>query len=142
MFHTMARYQQKLEREQLIMANFVDIGTDLFVMAAVLSYADALLPTVEHKAELQQLVDLFCTDAQARVKANLKAVTKNHNRKYSDVSKEVMAGKFDWICTGIYTDVPPGYQKFMNESINAFEAKRGIKIDAPAEALEPEAAKV
>ena len=137
MFHTMARFQQKLEREQLIMANFVDIGTDLFVMAAVLSYADALLPTVEHKAELQQLVDLFCTDAEDRVKANLKAVTRNHNRKYSDVSKDAMDGKFDWICTGIYTDVPPGYQKYMNESINAFEAKRGIK-SAADEALEPE----
>jgi alkylation response protein AidB-like acyl-CoA dehydrogenase len=137
MFHTMARYQQKLEREQLIMANFVDIGTDLFVMACVLSYADALLSTVEHKAELQQLVDLFCTDAQERVKANLKAVTKNHNRKYSDVSKDAMDGKFDWICTGIYTNVPPGYQKYMNESINAFEAKRGIK-SAADEALEPE----
>ncbi len=137
MFHTMARYQQKLEREQLIMANFVDIGTDLFVMAAVLSYADALLPTVEHKAELQQLVDLFCTDAEERVKANLKAVTRNHNRKYSDVSRDAMDGKFDWICTGIYTDVPPGYQKFMNESIDAFEARRGQK-SAADEALEPE----
>ncbi len=137
MFHTMARYRQKLEREQLIMANFVDIGTDLFVMAAVLSYADALLPTVEHKAELQQLVDLFCTDAEARVKANLKAVTRNHNRKYSDVSKDAMDGKFDWICSGIYTDVPPGYQKYMNESINAFEARRGTK-SAADEAMEPE----
>jgi hypothetical protein len=138
MFHSMARYQQKLEREQLIMANFVDIGTDLFVMAAVLSYADALLPTVAHKAELQQLVDLFCTDARDRVKANLKAVTHHHNNKYSHVSNDVMAGKFDWICTGIYTDVPPGYKKFMNESIDAFEARRRSSSteDAP---LEPEA---
>lgn len=139
MFHSMARYQQKLEREQLIMANFVDIGTDLFVMAAVLSYADALLPTVEHKEELQQLVDLFCTDAQDRVRANLKAVTKNHNNKYSKISRDAMDGKFDWICSGIYTDVPPGYQKFMNESINAFEAKRGKQSPAD-EVLEPEAA--
>jgi alkylation response protein AidB-like acyl-CoA dehydrogenase len=128
MFHTMAKYQQKLEREQLILANFVDMGTDLFTMAAVLSYTDALLPTVENKAELQQLVDLFCTDARDRVKANLKAVKKNHNSMYSKISKEAMAGKFDWLCTGIYTDVPPGYKKLMNQSIDAFEAKHGKKI--------------
>ena len=139
MFHSMAKYQQRLEREQLIMANFVDVGTDLFVMAAVLSYADALLETVEHKAELQQLVDLFCSDARDRVKANLKAVGKNHNSLYSRVSKDAMDGKFDWICTDIYTETPQGYLKYMNESIDAFEAKHGKKsVDDVAP--EPEAA--
>lgn len=73
-----------------------------------MSCADALPLTVEHKA-------------------NLKAVTRNHNRKYSKVSKIAMNGKFDWICTGIYNDVPPGYQKAMNESIDAFEARRGTE---------------
>lgn len=139
MFHTMARYQQKLEREQLILGNFVDIGTDLFVMASLLSYADARLADTEHPDELQQLVDLFCRDARARVKANLKAVRKNHNRLYGRVSRDAMAGKFDWICTDIYTGYPPGYMKYMNESLDAFEEKHGKKPVA-REAAEPEEA--
>jgi len=139
MFHTMAKYRQRLEREQLIMANFVDIGTDLFTMAATLSYADALLATAENKVELQKLVDLFCTDARDRVKANLKAVRKNHNSMYNGVARDVMDGKLDWIATGIYTDVPPGYLKYMNESIDAFEAKHGKKLGgSPAEAAAEE----
>tara|TARA_R110001592_G_scaffold226999_2_gene483222 strand:- start:189 stop:2165 length:1977 start_codon:yes stop_codon:yes gene_type:complete len=128
MFHSMAKYQQKLEREQLIMANFVDVGTDLFTMAAVLSYTDALLATIENKAELQQLVDLFCTDARDRIKTNLKAVRSNHNGMYNKVANDSMDGKFEWLCTGIYTDVPPGYLKYMNQSIDAFEAKHGKKF--------------
>ncbi len=128
MFHTMAKYQQKLEREQLIMANFVDIGTDLFTMAAVLSYTDALLETAQDKDELQRLADLYCTDARDRIQANLKAVGKNHNSMYTHVANDVMKGKFDWMCTDIYTDVPQGYKKYMNESIDAFEAKHGKKI--------------
>ena len=125
MFHTMARYQQKLEREQLIMANFVDIGTDLFVMAALLSYTDALLERAEDRDALQQVADLFCRDARDRVKANLKAVRTNHNNVYSRVSIDAMDGKFDWLCTDIYTDVPPGYKKYMNQSIDAFAEKQG-----------------
>jgi alkylation response protein AidB-like acyl-CoA dehydrogenase len=132
MFHTMAKYQQKLEREQLIMANFVDVGTDLFCMAAVLSYTDALLETAEHKADLQQVADLFCTDARDRIQANLKAVRRNHNGLYSRVSKDAMDGKFNWLCDGIYADVPPGYKKYMNQSIDAFETKHGTHVAAEA----------
>ena len=39
----MARFGPKLEKEQLILGNFVDIGVDLFVMSTTLSYADHLL---------------------------------------------------------------------------------------------------
>lgn len=128
MFHTMAKYQQKLEREQLIMACFVDIGTDLFTMAATLSYTDALLDRVDNKEELQQVADLFCRDARDRITRNLKAVRKNHNRMYSDIAKDVMAGKLDWLASDIYTNIPQGYLKYMNESIDAFESKHGKKV--------------
>ncbi len=38
-FWYMARYQQKLERKQLILGRLMEIGTELFVMAATCSYA-------------------------------------------------------------------------------------------------------
>ena len=43
LFATMAKFGPKLEREQIILGNFVDIGVDLFVMASALSYADYLV---------------------------------------------------------------------------------------------------
>ncbi|MBI5093095.1 MAG: acyl-CoA dehydrogenase family protein [Candidatus Hydrogenedentes bacterium] len=58
MFHTMAKYKQKLECEQLILQRFVDIGTDLFAMAAVLSSAEATLASRGADNDLQDLVHL------------------------------------------------------------------------------------
>ncbi|MBI2421877.1 MAG: acyl-CoA dehydrogenase family protein [Candidatus Hydrogenedentes bacterium] len=135
MFFTMAKYQQKLEREQVIMSNFVDIGTDLFAMAATLAYTEALLPAAADKEALQDLCDLFCTEARERIAANFKAVKKNHNHKFDKVSRHALAGKYGWFCDGIYTDVPPGLQKLMNQSIDAFAAKQSAaKTQRPAEA--------
>lgn len=143
MFHTMAKYQQKLEREQLIMSNFVDVGTDLFAMGATLAYADAHLATVEDKQSLQDLVDLFCTEAIQRIEANLKAVGKNHNKKYDRIAGHAMDGKYDWYCDGTYEDTPPGYMKYMNKSIDAYNERMAEKGIAPIEAtpvMEPELA--
>ena len=123
MFFTMVKYQQKLEREQIIMSNFVDIGTDLFAMAAALSYADAHLATCADKGSMQDLVDLFCCDARKRIEENFHAVKNNHNQKYNAIAKHAMAGKYDWWCSGTYEDVPPGYMKNFNSSIDAFKAR-------------------
>lgn len=125
MFFTMAKYGPKLEREQMIMSNFVDIGTDLFAMAATLNYADAHLATCADKQSIQDLADLFCSDARKRIETNFKAVKKNHNNKYNVVAGHAMDGKYDWWCDGTYEDVPPGYMKNFNASIKAFEAKHG-----------------
>lgn len=123
MFFTMAKFGPKLEREQIIMSNFVDIGTDLFAMAAALSYADAHLGIVQDKQSVQDLVDLFCCDARKRIEGCFHDVKSNHNHKYNAVAKSAMEGKYDWICEGIYDDVPPGYKKFQNVSIDAFKAR-------------------
>ncbi len=134
MFHTMGKYQQRLEREQLLLANFVDIGTDLFAMAATLSYTDRLLEDAPDKEALQDACHLFCLDARKRVTDNFKAVKSNHNRMYTKVANAALEGKYDWMCEGIYDEVPEGYKKFMNQSIDAYEARRQQRGgEAPAE---------
>jgi alkylation response protein AidB-like acyl-CoA dehydrogenase len=137
MFHTMAKYQQKLEREQIILANFVDIGTELFAMAASLSYAESLLAHNADKESLQDLVDLFCTEARKRVEENFKAVGKNFNGKYTRIANHAMDGKYGWFCTGVYDETPPGYKKYMNQSIDAYEARMAAQKDVDASLHEP-----
>lgn len=136
MFHTMAKFGPKLEREQIIMANFVDVGTDLFAMAAALSYADALLGKVkgEEKEAVQDLVDLFCTDARARITANMKAVRRNHNNKYTKVANHAMDGKYEFFCDGLYDGTPPGYAKFQDRSLKLAE-----ECYAAGRSVDPEA---
>lgn len=132
MFFTMAKYQTKLEREQMILANFVDIGTYLFAMAATLSSVDTRLGEASDKQALLDACDLFCSDARDIVNANFKAVKQNHNSKYSKVANHVMDGKFDWFCHDIYDDVPPGYKKYINKSLDAYEARKKAESAVPA----------
>ena len=101
--HTMARQRQKLEHEQLVLAHFVDAGVDLFAMLATLSLA------ARRSAELgnpgpQQLADMFCRLAKARVEANLAATNVDNSEAIDSVSRAVMAGEHDWLYEGVMPD--------------------------------------
>lgn len=111
LFHTMGKYKEKLEYEQCILANFVEIGVDLFAMAAVLSYAEAKLAEDPNDQSPQELVDLFCKNARVRIQDNFKAVSKNYNSTYDSVTETLMNGKFSWMyAQDVYLDVPPEYR--------------------------------
>ena len=107
MFHTMAKFGAGLERRQLILHRFVDIGTDLFAMASVLANAEHLLSKNPENRELQDLVDLFCRDARERIAGNMRDVKHNNDRIRSKVSKAFMGGSYEWLAEGAYTDTPP-----------------------------------
>ncbi len=112
-FHTMGKYQLKLEYEQVILGNFVDIGTDLFVMASSLAYAEHLLTTNPDDKTPQELVDLFCGEARRRIAANF-ALAKDgkYNKKYNKVAGLLMDGKLRWLAKDALTDVPPKYRDY------------------------------
>jgi alkylation response protein AidB-like acyl-CoA dehydrogenase len=112
LFHTMGKWQAKLEYEQIILGNFVDIGTDLFVMATTLSYAEHLLKENKEDQTPQDLADLFCKEARKRIAANFKAVKDNHNKMYKKVATELMDGKLEWLSKDAYTDIPPMYRDY------------------------------
>ncbi|MGE4170456.1 MAG: acyl-CoA dehydrogenase family protein [Candidatus Margulisiibacteriota bacterium] len=100
LFHTMALYQTRLEKEQLLLAQFVDIGTDLFAMASSLSRAEALLAKGGDET-IQDVVDLFCRQARKRIRGHFKAVCCNSTRSLETVSKHLLKGKLDWMIHGI-----------------------------------------
>jgi hypothetical protein len=110
LFATMAKYGPKLEKEQIILGNFVDIGVDLFVMGATLSYADHLIAQNPADQTPQELADLFCREARRRIEGNFKAVKSNFNRSYDKVSRLLMDGKLDWLAAGSINPIPPQYR--------------------------------
>ena len=110
-FHTMGKYQQKLEYEQILLNNFVDIGTDLFVMSATLAYAESWMERNGGKDETPLLLaDVWCRDARERIEQNYRRIRKNHNTLYSKVANAVMDEKLDWLYTDIMEDLPPKYR--------------------------------
>src|SRR5690606_26432583 len=107
LFWAMAKHQQKLEKEQLVLAAFVDIGTDLFAMAASLAHAEHLLTERDGDPALQDLVDLFCMRARDRIEANFRDARRNYNRLRDKVGAALLEGKYDWMADDIYTGLPP-----------------------------------
>jgi len=96
-FHQMIRYQKKLEAKQAILNRIVDIGTELFAITATCSYAAYLMKTNSGKDNALELADLFCLAASSRINALFKANHDNYDKQSLHVSKNVLAGKYEWM---------------------------------------------
>jgi len=133
LFATMAKFGPKLEKEQIILGNFVDIGVDLFVMASTLSYADHLVGANPADQSPQELANLFCCEARRRIEGNFRAVKSNFNRSYNKVTGLLMDGKLDWLAAGSINPIPPQYRDWeKNDYEHPSAAPK--KPEAPKEA--------
>jgi alkylation response protein AidB-like acyl-CoA dehydrogenase len=110
LFATMAKYGPKLEREQVLLGNFVDVGVDLFAMAAALSYADALVARNPADTTPLDLVDLYCRETRRRIDANFRTAKRNFNRSYDAVATLLLEGKLGWLAEGSMNPIPPRYR--------------------------------
>lgn len=99
MFLNMLIYQQRLESKQNLLARFVDIGTDLFVMSSVCSYTAGLSGQkgVSADGSPSGLADLFCEQARQRVAKNFKDICCNQDKKADKLAKKVLAGSYEWL---------------------------------------------
>lgn len=96
LFHQMALNQQKLVHKQNMLNRFVDIGTDLFAISCVCSYADSL-----HKNkgtdDALKLADLFCRQAERRISSSFKDILNNDDRSSYSVARKLLAGDYEWL---------------------------------------------
>jgi hypothetical protein len=101
-FHAMIRFGPKLEQRQSVLFRLVDVGAELFAMAATCSRAAALLrrdPDAGRRAV--RLADVFCRQARARVRHTFKAVWTNADVPTYRVAQEVLAGEHRWLEAGM-----------------------------------------
>ncbi|HAT09850.1 MAG TPA: DNA polymerase II [Planctomycetes bacterium] len=96
MFHHMGMYRDKLERRQLILGRLMDIGTDLFAMAATCSYARHLGTDAA-----ERLADHFCREAIRRIESTYRELAANHDPVTNQVGKSVLAGDMRWLEEGV-----------------------------------------
>jgi len=99
MFMKMVIYQQRLESKQSLLARFVDIGTDLFVMAGICSYAAGIArkKVAGEGASPIELADLFCCQARVRIAAQFRGVWNNNDKKADRVAKNILSDKYEWM---------------------------------------------
>ena len=99
MFLKMLIYQQRLESKQNVLGRFVDIGTDLFVMSSVCSYAASLSREKEKSNDGSpiELADLFCREARTRIARNFRDLRCNQDKILGAISKKLLAGEYGWL---------------------------------------------
>ncbi len=99
-FFYMAKYQQKLEHKQMILGRLIDIGTDLFAMAAVCSFAISQTKQQNTQSPID-LADYFCHIARRRIRDHFNALTDNDDKPTNEMAKRVVNKEFKWLEKGI-----------------------------------------
>lgn len=101
-FYGMARWQAALEQKQGFLGRIVDIGAELFAMAAACVRAEA--QRVADQAEGEQAYELanaFCQQATLRVEALFHALWANTDSTDVKLARDVLGGRYIWLEDGI-----------------------------------------
>lgn len=101
-FYGMGRWQAKLEHKQAFLGRIVDIGAELFAMAACCSRAENLLHTrPEHAAAAFELAEAYCEQARVRVDEYFDQLWRNTDDADRALSRKVLAGDYAWLEAGV-----------------------------------------
>ena len=100
-FHAMLRFGPKLEQRQMLLARFVDIGADLFVISASCVRAMKLLREGPGDRSPNELADAACALARRRIDARFRAVRRNDDSQLYRVARRAMADRYEWLEEGI-----------------------------------------
>ena len=96
LFHAMARYGPKLEREQVLLGRFVDIGAELFAIAASCSRAESL-----GNAEATGIADFFCKSSRLRIQRLFDGIAHNVDHEGYKLAQQVLSGSCEWLESGM-----------------------------------------
>jgi alkylation response protein AidB-like acyl-CoA dehydrogenase len=101
LFHAMARFGPKLDREQLLLSRFVGIATELFAISATCSFAQHKIDNGEPAEEILSVATYFCRSARMRIDTHLAGVSENADRAGYNLTQELLAGKHAGLQDGI-----------------------------------------
>ena len=104
LFHAIVRFGPKLERQQSVLGRLVDIGADLFAMAAACARAAQLRNAKDAQQRAQAetavaLAEAFCAMAKRRIAARFDALFDNDDALIYRTAQRALAGEFRWLET-------------------------------------------
>ena len=100
-FHAMVRFGPALEKRQAVLGRLVDIGADLFAMAASLVRGKMLTDRSSDETGATALADLFCRHARRRIAARFDALFNNDDVATYGVAIRFLGGEFEWLERGV-----------------------------------------
>ncbi len=101
LFHTIIWYREKLEKRQRILFRIVNIGCDLFAIAASCSRAALLYSRNPTDKGPVELANTLSREAERRVKRQFHGLFKNDDQLGYGIAINVLDGKYRWLEEGI-----------------------------------------
>lgn len=106
LFHAIMRFGPGLEKRQAVLFRIVDIGAELFAMAATCSRAQTLHKSKNpedraHGSSARQLADLFCRGSRRRIKQLFGSVFRNDDTMTYKTAQRVLSNELTWLEEGI-----------------------------------------
>ena len=101
-FYGMARWQAGLEKRQGFLGRVVDLGAELFAMAACCVRAEnARGEDTDLGASAYDLADAFCRQARIRVDALFAALWDNTDDVDNAIAADALKGEYSWLEAGV-----------------------------------------
>jgi alkylation response protein AidB-like acyl-CoA dehydrogenase len=100
-FHLMVTHGPALEKRQGLLFRCVDIGAELFAMAAVCARARRDMARNPADRSPERLADLFCRQARLKVEDLFERIGRNADRDAAQVAGEFLAGRYLWLEEGV-----------------------------------------
>ena len=101
-FYGMSRWQAKMEYRQAFLGRVVDIGAELFAIAAACSRAEMLRTDDEARGRsAYQLADVFCQQSRLRVERLFTDLWSNSDDADLRLAKGVLTGDYTWLEDGV-----------------------------------------
>jgi hypothetical protein len=104
LLHAIVRFGPRLEKKQAVLGRLVDIGAELFAMAAACVKAQwfRTSKSAEERAHAEtacDLADVFCRLARRRIAGHFAALFDNDDAVVYRTAQRALAGEFRWLET-------------------------------------------
>jgi hypothetical protein len=94
-FYAMGRYQAKLEQKGALLGRVVDIGAELFAIAAACTYASTLAKDdPANRDATYELADLFCRQARRRAERLFDELWSNDDDHQYGLAQSLLEGRY------------------------------------------------
>ncbi|HET7224958.1 MAG TPA: acyl-CoA dehydrogenase family protein [Candidatus Eisenbacteria bacterium] len=100
-FHLMVRHGPGLEKRQAQLFRCVDVGAELFAMAATCARAQRDRAARATDGSSVELADVFCRLARRRVERLFQAIASNDDPRVYEVARDTLDRRYAWLEDGI-----------------------------------------
>jgi alkylation response protein AidB-like acyl-CoA dehydrogenase len=131
-FYAMGRHQAKLEQKGALLGRIVDIGAELFAIAAACTYASTLAKSdTANREAIFELADLFCTQARRRAETLFDALTSNDDDAQYRLAQSILEGRYAFFERDVLD--PAGDGPMLGQAAEAAESAQAAEARSSRE---------